>query len=149
MDETQFGQLEGRYANGIIDSTSDYSNRTLFGNFETDTVNAGIEKVVQIAQLDAKRLELSLYSSDHLLSSTTLKGRFKRGYFKVRRRCKTNFIAGPILWVIAEDFQYIGLTNENSLVVLNSGGSGLLLFVVVPVFAGGGGNFWNEYKRIQ
>ncbi|WKZ76300.1 MAG: hypothetical protein QY303_05245 [Vicingaceae bacterium] len=85
--------------------------------------------------------------NETVIDSLTIKGKYRKGYFKVRTEVKANFIAGPLLWVLAENTKYIGITNDNNLVILNSGGSGFLLLIAFPIFAASGGQTTIEYER--
>jgi hypothetical protein len=147
ITEESFQKLEGTFSNIGLDTN--HSNRTLLNNFLTDSIYSKEELSLQIESIDQKSIMLKVWYRDTLVDSLTVKGKFKKGYFKVRRDWNTSFIAGPLLWILGDDLKYIGLTNTNNLVVINSGGGGLMLLVVVPIFAAGGAQFENEYVRIK
>ncbi len=79
----------------------------------------------------------------------TIKGKYRRGYFKMKRQYSTNFIAGPLLWILGDNFKYLGLTKDNKLIIIDSGNGGVMLFVIFPIFGSGSGQFENEYERIK
>lgn len=143
LTKTDFSALEGTFTNAAPDSVRSFYDRKLEDHFVDDSLFCTSVRI----RPEEKRLHLDLYDGDSLVTTYSVKGRFKKGYFRTRRRAMTNFFAGPVLWVVAEDFKYVGVTKDNNLIVLNSGGSGLLMFFVVPLFAAGGGDFWDEYPR--
>ncbi len=142
-----FENLKGNYSNLTTDTI--HLSRTLFNNFQFDTLYRQKHYSVDIVPIDHKKLSFKLYNKDSLIQSLNVKGKFKRGYFKVKRGYKTKFIAGPLLWVFGENLKYIGLTKNNNLVVINLGSSGFLMLIVIPIFAAGGGQFVNEYTRMK
>jgi hypothetical protein len=87
--------------------------------------------------------------NEFTIDSLTIKGKYRRGYFKVKRQWDASFIAGPLLWVLGDNFKYVGLTEENKLVIINSGSGGVMLLVAFPIFGAGSGQFENEYERIE
>lgn len=149
LDATNYQQLNGTFSMGLTDSTANFYERPLWMHFSSDTLIDPHNWKVKLKAPHAKTLQVSIYQNDSLVDETRVKGRFHNGYFKTRRQFRANGIAGPLLWVLTEDFKYVGLTNENNLIVLNSGGSGFLLLVAIPMFAAGGGQFSNEYERLE
>lgn len=149
LDATDSQRLNGTFSMGLTDSTANFYERSLWMHFSSDTLSDPYNWKVKLAALHPKALQVSIYQNDSLVDEVRVKGRFHKGYFKTRRQFRANGIAGPLLWVLTEDFKHVGLTNENNLVVLNSGGSGFLLLVAIPMFAAGGGQFSNEYERLE
>ena len=145
LDANSFDKLGGSYKNSQKDTT--YSKRTLYSSFNSDTLYKQENLIVNIIPIDQNNIKLKLLDNGTTIDSLTIKGRYRKGYFKVRREVDANFIAGPLLWVLAENKKYIGLSNDHNLVVLNSGGSGLLLLVAFPIFAAGGRQTVIEYQR--
>jgi hypothetical protein len=148
LDAEKLHELKGSYLNGRSDSL-DFYNRQLFRQLGKDTTTRNDGCRVEILPQDANTLEVLLFDGDQLVADATVKGRFKRGYFRVRREWQVKGVAGPILWMMSENVKYIGLTNDNDLVVLHSGGSGMLFFLALPLFAAGGGQFENTYQRLE
>ena len=147
LNSADYLKLKGTYSNITIDQN--YPDRTLFRNFRNDTLGKQKQYAVDIIPIDPKTLTLSLNNNGVLVKTLTLKGKYEKGYFKVKRNYRTKFIAGPLLWVFGEHLNYIGLTKENNLVVLESGGAGVLLLVVIPFFVAGGDKHDYEYRRIK
>jgi hypothetical protein len=147
ITKESFQKLQGTFSNIGLDTN--HRNRTLLSNFLTDSIYSKEELCLQIEPINQKSIMLKVWNQDNLVESVAVKGKFRRGYFKVRRQWSSSFIAGPLLWILSDDLKYIGLTNTNNLVVINSGGGGLMLLVVVPIFAAGGLQFENEYVRIK
>jgi hypothetical protein len=147
INQDNFQKLEGRFSNPGLDTN--HRNRTLLSNFLTDSIYKNQELCLQIETINHKSILLKVWSDDTLVESIAVKGKFKRGYFKVRRQWNTSFIAGPLLWILGDDLKYLGITNTNNLLVINSGGGGLMLLIAVPIFAAGGSQFENEYVRIK
>lgn len=145
VSASDFSALEGTFSNTPPDTVRSFYVRELIHHFITDTIAC----THVFVRPETKRLHLDLYNGDSLLTTKTLKGRYRKGYFRTRHNVRATFPVGPVLWVIAEDFKYVGVTNEGNLVVLNSGGSGVLLFFVVPLGAGGGGDFSGEYPPVD
>lgn len=146
LTSANFNQLTGKYSNTSLDTI--HFNRTLIGNFQFDTLFKQKESsFVIIEPLDEKTLILKLIKSDINICALTVKGKFRKGYFKVKREWKASFIAGPLLWILGENLNYLGLTSENNLVLVNSGGSGFLLLIAFPIFAAGAGQTEIEYER--
>ena len=123
--------------------------RSLYNNFNYDTIYGKQDLLVNIIPIDKNRLKIKLLDKGIGIDSLTIKGKYKNSYFKTRTEVKTKFIAGPLLWVLAENKKYIGLTNENNLIILNSGGSGFLLLIAFPIFAAGGGQTTIKYERTE
>jgi hypothetical protein len=144
LDANSFDKLGGDYNNSKIDTNF---RRTLYSNFNYDTLNKQKDLIVSITPIDKNKIQLRLLANETAIDSLTIKGKYRKGYFKVRREVNAKFIAGPLLWVLAENTKYIGLTNDNNLVIIHSGGSGFLLLIAFPIFAAGGGQTEIEYER--
>ena len=156
LNSNDYLKLKGTYSNQSLDTNRFNFKRTLYENFTLDTLGRRQTGFyVDILPIDEKTLTVNLYRNDNLytqdelIKSVTLKGKFKSGYFKVKRQYPKKFIAGPLLWVFGEHLSCIGLTNENNIVVLDSGGAGVLLLVVVPIFVAGGDRHDYEYTRTK
>ncbi len=145
LDADSFDKLNGDFKNSKTDTIN--LHRTLYNNFNYDTIYRQKDLIVNFTPIDKKRLKLKVLDNGIVIDSLTIKGKYRKGYFKTRTEIKANFIAGPLLWVLAENKKYIGLTNDNNLVILNSGGSGFLLLIAFPIFAAGGGQTTIEYER--
>ena len=156
LNSNEYLKLKGTYSNQPIDTNRFSFKRTLYENFTLDTLGKRQPGFyAEILPIDEKTLTVNLYrhdklyTQDELIKSVTLKGKFKSGYFKVKRQYPKKFIAGPVLWIFVEHLSYIGLTNDNNLVVLDSGGTGVLLLVVIPIFVAGGDRHDYEYTRMK
>jgi hypothetical protein len=147
LDKSSFDTLSGSFKNAKNDTV--YFQRTLCSNFDYDTVYSRKNLIINFTPVDKHQTKLKVLDKGYTIDSLTLKGRYRRGYFKVRRHWSANFIVGPLVWILGDDFKYIGLTNENNLVILNSGSGGVMLFVAFPIFGAGSGQFENEYERIK
>lgn len=154
LNSKDYLKLKGIYSNQAKDSSN--FRRSLFESFTLDTLGKRQNGFyIDIVPIDENTLTVNLYQhnetymQDDILRSITVKGKFKNGYFKVKRQYLTKFVAGPLLWVLGERQIYIGLTKENNLVVLDSGGKGVLFFVIVPFFIAGGDKYNYEYTKIK
>lgn len=148
LNTTDYTKLKGTFSNLSIDTNRFNFKRTLFENFTLDTLGRRQQQFyVDIIPVDDKTLTVNLYENGLLVKNLNIKGKFKDGYFKVKRQYTTKFIAGPLLWVLGEHRNYIGLTKDNNLVVLDSGGAGVLLLAVFPCFVAGGDKHDYEYIR--
>ncbi len=145
LDENSFDKLSGDFKNSKSDTV--YSYRTLYNNFNYDTIYRQQDLTVNFSPIDKNKIKLKVFDNETAIDSLTIKGRFRKGYFKVRRQVNANFIVGPLVWVLAENTKYIGLTKDNNIVIMNSGGSGFLLLIALPIFAAGGGQTEVEYER--
>lgn len=145
LDSNSFDKLSGDFKNSKNDTTN--FRRTLYNNFNYDTLYRQQDLIVNFTPIDKNRIKLKVLDNETVIDSLTIKGKYRKGYFKVRTEVKANFIAGPLLWVLAENTKYIGITNDNNLVILNSGGSGFLLLIAFPIFAASGGQTTIEYER--
>lgn len=145
LDAISFDKLSGEFKNSKNDTL--YFYKTIYNNFKYDTLYSQKDFTVNFTPIDKNKIKLKLFDNETAIDSLTITGKYRKGYFKVRRQVNANFIAGPVLWVLAENTKYIGLTKDNNLVVLNSGGSGFLLLIAIPIFAGGGGQTSIEYER--
>lgn len=147
LDANSFDKLSGNFKNSKNDSIS--FHRTLYNNFNYDTVYKQKDLAVNITPIEKNKIKLKLLDNDTVLDSLTIKGKYRKGYFKIKRQWSASFIAGPLLWTLGDNLKYLGLTNENKLVIVNSGSGGVMLLIVFPIFAAGSGQFENEYERTK
>lgn len=147
LDTNTFDKLNGNYKNTLNDSLN--YRRTVYSNFNYDSLFLQKDLIVSIRAIDKNKIALKLLDKASLIDSLTLKGTYRRGYFKTKREWNADFIAGPLLWIIGDNFKYLGLTKENKLVVINSGSAGVMLLVLFPIFSAGSGQFENEYERVN
>ena len=147
LDKSSFDTLSGSFKNTKNDTV--HFQRTLFSNFDYDTVYNQKNLIVNFTPVDKHQIKLKVLDNEFTIDSLTIKGKYRRGYFKVRRQWDASFIAGPLLWVLGDNFKYVGLTKENKLVIINSGSGGVMLLVAFPIFGAGSGQFENEYERIE
>lgn len=147
LDKRSFNVLRGSFKNTKKDTV--HFQRTLFSNFDYDTVYNQKNLIVNFTPVDKHHIKLKVLDNEFTIDSLTIKGKYKRGYFKVRRQWEASFIVGPLVWVLGDNFKYVGLTGENKLVIINSGSGGVMLLVAFPIFGAGSGQFENEYERIE
>jgi hypothetical protein len=143
LNDSNFDQLKGNYSNFTTDTI--HRNRTLFSNFQTDTLYSKSAYTVEIIPIGNKMLELRLNRNDTLMSSIRINGKYRKGYFKVKRQWNSEFIVGPLVWLLGDNLKYVGLTKSDDLVILSSSG-GVMLLIVFPIFAAGTQNE-NVYAR--
>ena len=147
LDKSSFAALSGSFNNTKNDTV--HFQRTLFSNFDYDLDYSQKNLIINLTPVDKHQIKLKVLDNAFTVDSLTIKGKFRRGYFKVRRQWDASFIAGPLLWVLGDNFKYVGLTKENKLVIINSGSGGVMLLVAFPIFGAGSGQFENEYERIE
>jgi len=147
LDKSSFVALSGSFKNTKNDTLP--FQMELFSNFNYDTPYSQKNLIINFTPVDKHELKLKVFDNEFTVDSLTIKGTYRRGYFKVRRQWSASFIVGPLVWILGDNFKYIGLTNENNLVILNSGSGGVMLLVAFPIFGAGSGQFENEYERIK
>ena len=130
LTDNNYKLLDGKYLNSSIESY--YKIGTHLSN---DKIYRAKDSTVQFHPLDNKTIRLDFYHTDSITSSITVKGKYKHGYFKINKY-PINFIAGPLLWAIGNDINYIGLTKSNNLVLLNYS-VGALFIVILPISIAG------------
>ncbi len=147
LDAKSFDKLSGNYKNSKNDTIN--FRKTLYSNFNYDSLYKQKNLIVNFTPIDKNTIKLKVLDNETALDSLTIKGKYRRGYFKMRRQWSTSFIAGPLLWILGDNLKYIGLTKENKLVIIDSGSGGVMLLVVFPIFAAGSGQFENEYEQTK
>jgi len=147
LDASFFNKLSGDFKNSKNDTIN--FRKTLYNNFNYDTVYRQKDLIVNITPIDKHKIKLKVLDNETFIDSLTITGKYRRGYFKVRRQWSTSFIAGPLLWILGDNLKYIGLTKENKLVIIDSGSGGVMLLVAFPISAAGSGQFENEYERTK
>lgn len=145
LEANSFDQLRGNFNNTVNDTMN--VHKTLYSNFNDDTIYIQKNLIVSVAPIDRKTIKLTLLDNETVIDSLTISGRYRRGYFKIKRQWSTRFIAGPMLWVLGDNFKYLGVTKENKLVILDSGGGGVMLLLALPIFAAGGRQTEVVYER--
>ncbi len=114
-----------------------------------DTASYEEELIVELTPINNYSIELSYYHSDTLINSKIVRGKYQKGYFMEKLDVNTSFPIGPLLWVLAYNRRCIGLSNQDNLVLINSGWSAMGIMVLFPVFADGADQYQNEYLRIK
>ena len=147
LDAKSFDKLSGNYKNSKNDTIN--FRKTLYSNFNYDSLYKQKNLIVNFTPIDKNTIKLKVLDNETALDSLTIKGKYRRGYFKMRRQWSTSFIAGPLLWILGDNLKYIGLTKENKLVIIDSGSGGVMLLVAFPIFAAGSGQFENEYEQTK
>lgn len=150
LGANDFASFNGMYTN--LPTDTGHLQQTLFCLFtksEQDTICKEKNRRVQIIANSAQKLTLSLDSNGTILKSLVLKGKYKKGYFKVKRQLSVNGLLGPLFWVYGSNISYVGLTKENDIIVLNSGGIGILFILVMPISVSGADQQNLVYKRVQ
>lgn len=143
LNNNSFNQLSGYYRN----PKKDTSNLKLHRNFDFINVSENRNLVVNINSFNKNRLNLKLLNKGLVIDSLILKGKYSRGYFKLKQKWNADFIFGPLLWTLGDEMKYIGLTKDNKLVIINSGVGGTMLFLVMPIMSAGSGQVVYEYER--
>lgn len=147
LNANSFDKLNGDYKNSNQDTSK--SNKSLYNNFNYDSIYKQKHLIVNFTSIDKHKIKIKVLDKETVIDSLTLKGKYRRGYFKIKRQWSTSFLAGPLLWMLAEDLKYLGLTKENKLVIIDSGGGGVMLFIAFPIFAAGHGQFENVYEQAK
>ena len=152
LTSSSFEKLNGTFSN--LPADTNYLNRTLYCHFTNenkrkDSICSGVQYTVELLSTDSRSLTIALKTNETTVRKITLKGKYKEGYFKANRHISLHGLLGPLLWIFGENIIYIGLTNENNLIVINSGGAGALLIVAFPISISGGERRDTEYIRIK
>lgn len=147
VDYNSFEKLNGNYKNSKNDTVNSY--KSLYYNFKIDSLYQQKKLIVNLNVLDKNNIKIKLIDNERVIDSLIIKGKFRGGYFKIKRQWNTSFIAGPLLWILVDNIKYVGLTKANQLVIIDSGTGGIMLLVVFPIFAAESGQFENEYERIK
>lgn len=120
-----------------------------YSSTELDSLNQQVPFQIWINSVSKNTLHYTTYRSDSLISKVTLRGKFRNGYFVVRREWDADFIVGPLFWMLHNYSTVIGLTNEKELVFLRGEGIGIAFLLVGPVGGASGGGGEDIYKRIN
>lgn len=147
LSESSYHQLEGVFQNGTIDSLP--KRYALYSQLKYDTAHQFEHLKVRVTPIDASSIRFELLENDEVLDSLTLEGKYRRGYFKAKKKRNVNFIAGPLLWIVSDSFKCLGITKGGDMVIINSGGSGIMWFIILPVFVANAGQSETEYSRIK
>ncbi len=145
-----FEKINGIYSNTPVDTSG--FEQTLYSNFtigRRDTLSHKNIGNIKITSINANKIILELIENEKTIKTKVLKGKYKKGYFRVRRQYMAEGILGPIVWAFGEHKNYIGISKSNNLVILRSGGSGAMLLIAFPIFVAGGDWRNNEYIRIK
>jgi hypothetical protein len=149
---SDFEKFNGTYLN--ISTDTNNLRLPLYCNFtkgkqSKDTLCRRKQYDVKVLSDGPKNLTLELNDNGITIQKVTLKGKYKNGYFKVKRQLVFKWAFGPLVWVFEEHINCIGLSKNNNLVVLDSGGVGVLFIVAIPIFVAGGDKQDNEYIRTK
>jgi hypothetical protein len=138
LDKGRFKQLEGEF------TSKDFKQIIFLNRFIEDTLPFK-EFKIKIIPLTEKKIKIQCINQDATFLELELSGKFKKGYFKARTKITTKWIIGPLLWGLRQENRLIGITNDNKLVIINSGGgTGFILFM--PFFASASQFDW-EFNR--
>lgn len=140
-------KLDGDFFN--MPQDTNHIGASFFNNFQHDSVYHQKNLKINVTAITNKTLSLKLFDNSTLVDSLIIKGKTQKGYFRIKREWSTDFIAGPLLWALVEEHKYVGLTKENDLVLINSGGNGIILLILFPFFAANGGQSTNQYHRTK
>lgn len=143
LEKRNYLQLSGTYQN--ISS----SKRTCYGLFKEDSLFRKHDYTIKLVPINKNKLLIKLVDSPFEIDSVLLKGKLRRGYFKIKPQWQVQGIAGPFLWILSDQVTYVGLNKENKLVTLDSGYGGVMFLLAFPVMANGTGQIVNEYERIN
>ena len=138
-------ELNGSYMDAPIDSL--YYSKNFFEHFNTDTLLENKQCNFEIKVLDEKHLKVELIEDGNVIDSIIIKGKYSKGYFKLKKTFSAEFVLGPILWGIGDDIKYIGLTKSKDIVLLNAYG-GVMFLVIMPL-RGAESSSFNIYRRIN
>ncbi len=145
LNNSTYTNLNGNYVNTPTDINN--LKRTLFSKLSASDSYLDFHNhkncMVKIVAENNKKLKVSLVKSDTVLKSINLYGKFKNGYFKVKKQHQFKTIFGPIIWLKGTTLNYIGVTYNKNLVVLNSGAA--ISFLLALPFYTSGNSFVNEY----
>ena len=119
-------KLNGKYSNRSLD-------KSLWQAFDDKmTSNKDLENAtIQIQAVNKTQLSISLLLNDRLINQIKLKGAYKNGYFSIEGHLYASFKYGPI-WTLDMTKMYIGLSNENDLVLLTQYSTNAFV-VLMPV----------------
>lgn len=139
-------KLSGNYRNVQGDTSENYI--TLYHHFHFEKRSYRDLLTANLNVIDKNTIQLKFLFGDFVVDSLTLKGKFRKGYFRMDRQWDADFIAGPLVWIIGDNYKYIGLTKENKLVIVDSGRGGVLLLVFFPAFGAESGQYESEFERL-
>jgi hypothetical protein len=144
LDHSNFNQLTGKYS-----TYRDYFNANSilspFSSVRLDSLINDSSFKINVEANGLDELRIGFFLNDSLITRTTLKGKYRRGYFSPKRKWIAKMAVGPLVWVFGSHTNLIGLTNENDLIIVSSRG-GLSIVIAMPVFAAGG-QFDEVFKR--
>ncbi len=140
-------KLNGKYSNESSGATN--NKRFLWGAVNNKTrYNGSPEKtIVEVKKANDKQLEIALLLNDSLVDRIILKGKYKKGYFSIRKQYDASFKYGP-LWTLGDKKRYIGLSKENNLVLITSS-SNTVLLILFPIGGAGDNSVISYYHRID
>ena len=144
---SSFYKINGDYKNSNSDTL--YFQSTLYNKFNDNTIYRKNELQINIEALDKHHIKLRVFDNETIIDSLTIKGKYRRGYFKIKRQWNSSFIFGPLIWELGDNFKYLGVTKEYKLVIIDSGNGGVMLLVALPIMGAGGGQVEHEYERIK
>ncbi len=147
LDTSSFVKLSGDFKNSKNDTIN--FQKTLYNNFNYDKFYKQKDLIVNITPIDKNKIKLKVIDKQYVTDSLTIIGKYRRGYFKMKRQWSASFIAGPLLWILGDNLKYLGLTKDNKLIIIDSGSGGVMLLVAFPIFGAGSGQFENEYERTK
>lgn len=147
LSKDSYHQLEGVFYNGTIDSLP--KRYTLYNQLKYDSAHQQEHFRVRVIPIDDKSIRFELLDNNKLLDSLIINGKYRKGYFKAKKKRNVNFIAGPLLWIVSDNFKCLGLTKGGDMVIINSGGSGIMWFIILPIFSASAGQSETEYGRVE
>lgn len=147
LDANSYNKIGGNYNNLKVDTIKSY--RSLYSNFNFDSIYKQKNIIINFDPINKNTINLKVINNGKAIDSLSIKGKYRRGYFKMRRNWNINFIAGPFLWIINDNIKYLGLSKDDNLIILNSGSGGVMMLVAFPIFATQSTPFENEYIRIK
>ncbi len=131
-----------------VSITSENSGLLLGSYFMVDTFhNANDTISIIIDSINRNSIFYSFSDSSKQIKKGTFKGHFKKGYFRVKKEYNFTFLFGPLLYLIQDDYRYIGLSKNGELVQVKTYPGGVLLLIAIPVGAAGGGQYEEIFKR--
>lgn len=142
VDATNYQSLNGVYLK--IPSDTLAKTESVFEHFAKDSLPQK-DLSIKISCADSKRVTVEYLAGRSVFKTLLLRGRYKKGFFEVKRKLSFTFPAAVLFWGIRRELVYIGLDKNNDLLVINDSG-GTAMVLVIPI--GGSGGEYNEiFKR--
>ncbi len=149
LNAANFSKLNGTFLNQPMKEYG--TNQTVLSGIGKNKLWEQKGAYVNLSPINQRKIKYKLFDTDSILiNSGTLKGRYKNGYFKIKPQWKAEPALGIMIWTIEDHTTYIGLNNQNNLIIVRAEPVWHVFALVIPVWAGGqNGQNDNEYQRIR